>query len=363
MAQPDLRAFRVTDADRWNALVEAAPFRSFPQLWEWGELREPSGWRPLRIGVGRDPTTPIAGAQVLVRRVPLLGWRLAYVPRGPIGDLNDQFIRDALFAALRSLARSEGIATVKVDPEATPDDAYGQALLAPPWRTATKVQPPRTRLIDLSTPEDDLLANLGKKHRQYVHKAERAGVTVEQVSGAAGEATTTQALADFYRIYAHTAMRAGFVARAQPYYERVWRLFAPNGHASLAFASLQGQRVATLFHFTCGDRAAEAYGGMTDEGAASRANYLLKWISILGFKNDGFAVYDLWGLATGGIAQFKEGFGGREVTYVGARDLPLRPAEDAALRLMLPAYGIAQRTRLRLSGRHLAGTSDVPVDR
>jgi lipid II:glycine glycyltransferase (peptidoglycan interpeptide bridge formation enzyme) len=153
-------------------------------------------------------------------------------------------------------------------------------------------------------------------------------------------------------------MRAGFVARAQPYYERVWRLFAPNGHASLAFAAHNGERVATLFHFTCGDRAAEAYGGMTDEGAASRANYLLKWISILGFKTDGFAVYDLWGLATGGIAQFKEGFGGREVSYVGARDLPLRPAEDAALRLVLPAYGIAQRTRLRLSGRRLAGSDD-----
>jgi lipid II:glycine glycyltransferase (peptidoglycan interpeptide bridge formation enzyme) len=97
---------------------------------------------------------------------------------------------------------------------------------------------------------------------------------------------------------------------------------------------------------------------MTDEGASSRANYLLKWISILGFKNDGFAVYDLWGLATGGIAQFKEGFGGREVTYVGARDLPLRPAEDASLRILLPAYGIAQRARLRLSGRRLAGSDD-----
>ena len=358
MAPPDLRAFRLTDAKAWNAFVEGAAFRSFPQLWEWGELREPSGWHPIRIAVGLDPGTPLAGAQVLVRHVPLLGWRLAYVPRGPVGDLNDQRTRDALFAALRSLARSEGIATIKVDPEATPDDAFGQALLAQPWRPASKVQPPRTRLIDLNAPEDELLGNLSKKHRQYVHKAERGGVTVEQVTAAADQETITRALADFYRIYAHTAMRAGFVARAEPYYERVWSLFAPNGHASLAFATLQGERVAALFHFICGDRAAEAYGGMTDEGASSRANYLLKWDSILGFKNDGFAVYDLWGLATGGIAQFKEGFGGREVTYVGARDLTLRPAEDAALRILLPAYGIAQRARLRLSGRRLAGSND-----
>jgi lipid II:glycine glycyltransferase (peptidoglycan interpeptide bridge formation enzyme) len=358
MPPSDLRAFRMTDAAAWDAFVEHAPFRSFPQLWAWGELREAAGWRPVRVAVGPDPATPLAGAQVLIRQVPALGWRLGYVPRGPVGDLNDPRVREALFAALRSLGRSERIATLKADPEATPDDPYGQALLAPPWRSAAKVQPPRTRVIDLALAEQDLLAALGKKHRQYVHKAERAGVTVEQVTAAAGEAATTQALADFYRIYTHTAERAGFVARVQPYYQRVWRLFAPGGHASLAFASLNGERVATLFHFTCGDRAAEAYGGMTDAGADSRANYLLKWASILGFKNDGFAVYDLWGLATGGIAQFKEGFGGREVTYVGARDLPLRRAEDAALRLLLPAYGVAQRARLRLSGRRLAGSDD-----
>jgi lipid II:glycine glycyltransferase (peptidoglycan interpeptide bridge formation enzyme) len=103
---------------------------------------------------------------------------------------------------------------------------------------------------------------------------------------------------------------------------------------------------------------AEAFGGMTDQGAESRANYLVKWASILRFKEEGYATYDLWGLATGGIAQFKEGFGGRQVDYVGARDLPLRPAEDAALRLLLPAYGIAQRARLRLTGRRLSGSDD-----
>jgi hypothetical protein len=33
---PELRAWRVTDRDAWNAFVESAPYRSFPQLWEWG---------------------------------------------------------------------------------------------------------------------------------------------------------------------------------------------------------------------------------------------------------------------------------------------------------------------------------------
>jgi peptidoglycan pentaglycine glycine transferase (the first glycine) len=354
---PELAAFRVTDRDAWNAFVEHAPYRSFPQLWEWGELREPSGWRPIRIAVGERPDQPLAGAQVLIRRVPLVGWRLGYAPRGPIGQVDDPAVRDALLAAFRDLARDERIATLKVDPEATADDPFGAALLAPPWRRAAKVQPPRTRVIDLARDEDALLAATRQKHRQYIHKAERSGIRVQEIDHRF-PADVATALADFYGIYRHTAERAGFVIRAPGYYERVWRLFAPAGHARLFFATLEGGRVATLFHFTCGDRAAEAYGGMTDLGATSRANYVLKWEAIRTFRAEGFAAYDLWGIATGGIAQFKEGFGGRRVAYVGARDLPLRSAQDAALRLLLPAYGITQRARLRLAGRKLAGSDD-----
>jgi lipid II:glycine glycyltransferase (peptidoglycan interpeptide bridge formation enzyme) len=354
---PELASFRVTDREAWNAFVERAAYRSFPQLWEWGELREAAGWRPIRLAVGERADEPLAGAQVLVRSVPLLGWRLAYAPRGPIGRLDDPDVRAALFAALRGLADSERVAIVKVDPEATPGESLGEALLAPPWRPAAKVQPTRSRLIDLAHEPEALFAATRQKHRQYVHKAERAGVVVSEVDRGSPDEVAA-ALDDFNGIYRYTAERAGFVARAPEYYERVWRLFAPHGHARLFFATLDGGRVATLFHFTCGDRAAEAYGGMTDLGAASRANYLLKWEAIRAFRAEGFAVYDLWGLATGGIAQFKEGFGGREVAYVGARDLPLRPVQDAALRVLLPAYGVAQRARLRLSGRRLAGSDD-----
>ncbi|MEX0710195.1 MAG: peptidoglycan bridge formation glycyltransferase FemA/FemB family protein [Chloroflexota bacterium] len=355
---PELSAFYVTDRDAWNDFVEHAPYRSFPQLWEWGELREPAGWRAIRFAVGEREDQPLAGAQVLIRTVPLVGWRLGYAPRGPIGQFDEPETRSSLVAALRHLRVREGIATLKVDPEATAGDPLGAALLGPRWRPSAKVQPPRTRVIDLSLDEDALLGDMGKKHRQYVHKAGRAGVQVVQLATNAPPNETAAALADFYAIYQQTAERAGFAARVQDYYERVWSLFAPGGHARLFFATLDGERVATLFHFTCGDRAAEAYGGMTDVGAASHANYLLKWEAMRAFKAGGFATYDLWGIATGGIAQFKEGFGGRQIDYVGARDLPLRPVQDVALRLLLPAYGIAQRARLRLTGHKLAGSDD-----
>ena len=347
----DLHAWRVSDPAAWNAFVEAAPYHAFPQLWEWGEVRAMGGWKPVRLAIGPSHDEPLAGAQLLLREVPLVRWYLAYVPRGPVGQLDDPAVRAGLMRALRTLGREERIATLRADPEAEPSTPYGVALMGAPWRSAPKVQPPMTRVIDLGAGEDALRTGLKRKHRQYVNKAERGGVTIERFDGSTPPEVIGPALADFNRIYRLTADRAGFVAREPFYYERVWSLFASTGRVRLAFAVLDGERVATIYHFTCGDRAVEAYGGMTDAGADARANYLLKWDAIAGFAREGFAVYDLWGLATGGIRHFKEGFGGREISYVGARDLPLRAPIDAALRVAIPAYGFAQRARLRLTGR------------
>jgi lipid II:glycine glycyltransferase (peptidoglycan interpeptide bridge formation enzyme) len=83
---------------------------------------------------------------------------------------------------------------------------------------------------------------------------------------------------------------------------------------------------------------------MTEAGAETRANYLLKWEAIRSSREQGATSYDLWGLATGGIAHFKTGFGGREVRYIGAWDLVLDP-------LGRLTYETAQRGRVAIARR------------
>jgi lipid II:glycine glycyltransferase (peptidoglycan interpeptide bridge formation enzyme) len=87
---------------------------------------------------------------------------------------------------------------------------------------------------------------------------------------------------------------------------------------------------------------------MTAAGGESRANYLLKWEAIRSSREAGATSYDLWGLATGGIAHFKTGFGGREVQYIGAWDLVLSPLADARTNL-------AQRVRVQWSAARPGG--------
>lgn len=347
-----------SDPARWDAFVEAAAYRSFSQLWAWGELRREAGWVPLRLAVGdRDtPSGPIlAGVQLMLRRIPLIRFALGYAPRGPVGALDDDATWSELVAGMRRLGNDERVATIRIEPEAPVGSRVAQRLGARFWRPAPAVQPVVTRLVDLSCSEDELRAGLRKKHRQYVARAEREGMVVERLDARASEGETGAALADFHRILSATGERAGFNVRVPDYYRGVWAALAPSNRGRLFFASRDGDRLATLFHIACGDHVAELYGGATPEGTRHHANELVKWGAMLDLKSEGFARYDLWGQPTGGIAQFKEGFGGELVEYVGARDLVVDPVGDAAVRAGLAARTTVGQVRSRLRRTDVAG--------
>ena len=325
------------DDAAWDGFVAGADPGSYLQLSGWARVKAVNGWSSTRLLTG-DVTS--IGAQVLLRRPRPLPWSFAYAPRGPVAmSWNADAIR-ALTERCRGELQSEvgRVSHLRIDPEVErdgpldPDGALRRALRGSGWRPASPIQPNATRIIDLRSDEEALWGDVRKKWRQYVNKARNAGITVSDAEG--------DALPEFYRIYRETADRAGFLIRTEQAYRDVWEAFGPTGNARLLFARRpDGTAVATLFLVRCGPRVVEPYGGMTADGGESRANYLLKWEAIRSSREQGATSYDLWGLATGGIAHFKTGFGGREVEYVGAWDLVLDP-------LGRQAYERAQQARV-----------------
>ena len=310
------------DDATWDAFVEASNPGSYLQLRGWAQVKAVNGWAAVRL---RDDVAGV-GAQVLVRRPRPLPWGFAYAPRGPVATAwtpetiaaFTELVRDSL------TERAGPVAHLRIDPEIERDGpldeggALREALRDAGWRPGSPIQPNSTRIIDLRADEQTLLADLRKKWRQYVNRARKAGIRVVDGDG--------DRLGDFYRIYAETARRAGFLIRTEQAYRDVWDAFRPTGNARLLFAETpDGEPQATLFLVRAGTRVVEPYGGMTGAGAETRANYLLKWEAIRSSREQGATSYDLWGLATGGIAHFKTGFGGREVRYIGPWDLVLDP--------------------------------------
>ena len=318
----------------WDSFVSAADPSPYLQLSQWARVKAVNGWSAVRV------TSGAIGAQVLVRRPRPLPWAFAYAPRGPVSAAWTPDAVAPFTEVVRDvLPRAAGrVSHLRVDPEIErdgpldPDGELRRAFRRADWKPADPIQPESTRIIDLRADEEALYGDLRKKWRQYVNRARKAGIRVVDGEG--------DRLPEFYRIYRETADRAGFLVRAESAYRDVWEAFRPAGLARLMFAeTADGVAQAALFLVRCGTRVVEPYGGMTNAGAESRANYLLKWEAIRSSKEQGATEYDLWGLAHPGIAHFKTGFGGREVRYIGAWDLVVDP-------IGRHTYGLAQRGRV-----------------
>ncbi len=353
---------RTWTAEAWDAYVRAHPKATYLQVEPWAHVKASTGWSQALVG---DPSTPAGpvGARLLHRAMPVLPWRFAYAPRGPLANEWNEVTNAAWLESLRAAARPGGslqrTAIVRMDPEIEAAAPIEAALRASGWRPAHDMQPRRTRIVDLTADEDALWSDLRKKWRQYVNKARSNGIVVRDVD----PAVETTAFDTFYAVMREVSKRTALPLRSAATFREVWEAYAPTGESRLLFAEDgSGEVQAVLLTVRCGSRVVEPYGGMTEAGAESRANYLLKWEAIRSSKERGGTSYDMWGLIGSGIDHFKAGFGGREVEYIGAWDLALSPVGATAFRAAERGRQLYRAARRRLRGENLALPSGPASD-
>jgi peptidoglycan pentaglycine glycine transferase (the first glycine) len=364
-------------AAAWDGHVRDHPRATYLQTTAWAAVKAVNGWRSRLVlpdpaleepdappkqphEPGADPNTldPSApAAQLLVRPLPVLPWSLGYAARGPLVEPWTPDAAERWTDRLRGSGGLEGIGLLRMDPELEAGEASTEVVArlgSLGWRRARDAQPTATRVVDLRADEAGLWSDVRKKWRQYVNHARKAGIVVRDVDADSDPA----ALDRFGAIMRETSLRAGIPVRATSAYRDLWSAFRPAGEARLLFADdPSGTTLAALLLVRCGHRVTEPYGGMIAAGAEVRANYLLKWEAIRRSREEGATQYDLWGLPTPGIAHFKEGFGGREVRYVGAWDLDLDPLGAVAIR----AAEAARSRGLKIRNRGRSGESSDPV--
>lgn len=351
--------------DTWNTLVASLPGAHILQTREWAQIKAYSGWSPLyvvwpsrrdgfrviaassnpSIGYSQDgyEGPPAAAALLLQRSLPIPGFsgrvRMLYSPRGPLLNWGDSDLRRRVLGDLRNLARRERAIFVKIDPQVplgsgvpgTPqqeDDPLGvevnDCLVRNGWLYSdSQVQFRNTVLIDLTLPEDELLARMKQKTRYNIRLAERKGVQVRL----GGEA-------DFpllYQMFAETSLRDGFVIREQGYYQKAWTTFLQSGMGEPLIAEVDGEPVAGVVIVRFAGVAYYLYGMSRSVHREKMPNVLLQWEAMRRAKAAGCRVYDLWGAPEvfdesdpmWGVYRFKEGLGGVALRTVGAWDLPV----------------------------------------
>jgi lipid II:glycine glycyltransferase (peptidoglycan interpeptide bridge formation enzyme) len=361
-----MRATTVVDATVWDAAVTAAANGHILQTYAWGELKSRFGWEAARLALEVPPARPAAdeaearpgasgsaraalalGAQVLFRKLGPVS--LAYIPRGPWGDLGNrtltQQLQLQLWSTIHGEARRRRAVFLKVEPFLV-DDAVHRQLLAD-WgfrQSAQRVQPVSTIVVDLAPDLAAIGARLKPKWRYNIGLAARKGVTV-RMGGSAD-------LTAFYGLMEHTGKRDGFAIHSAEYYRQFFALLGPQ--AGLFLAHYQEQLLAGIAVTVLGRQAIYMYGASSDEHRNLMPNHLLQWEAMQWAKAQGCAEYDLWGIpddagsagaqgvateegvaaspqdaaggsALAGVYRFKSGFGGQVARTVGAWDYVYSP--------------------------------------
>jgi lipid II:glycine glycyltransferase (peptidoglycan interpeptide bridge formation enzyme) len=289
--------------DEWDAVVEAAGARH-AQTAAWGRVKAATDWRAERVEVRRDGRI-VAGAQVLSRRLPVLG-RLGYLDGGPV--VVDPFAADAVADAVVAQCRRARIRNLVVDlpegAEAMVDPLRRRGFVPSQVKTALAA----TLVVDLTQSEEEILAAMRSSTRRNIRKGERAGTVVRR-----GGPDDLPVVAE---LFGATADRQGFIAADERYLRTLYDELDPRGQCVLMIAEAEGAPVSAMLGIVFGDRIVYKRGGWSGTHGDARPNEVMHWAAMQWAKAAGLRRYDFDGIEPAVARAIAHGTQGPEPTHV-----------------------------------------------
>jgi glycosyltransferase involved in cell wall biosynthesis/lipid II:glycine glycyltransferase (peptidoglycan interpeptide bridge formation enzyme) len=357
---------------RWDELVRHTPGSDVAQLSEWADVRRAAGFAPVYVFVSQGGEL-VGGAQVLTRRLPIVGG-VGYLPYGPViaSGVDRDVVIAVLASSMRRLTRKH-VRMLFIQPPSGSEDVsreLGRCGFRP---TRADIAPHASLRLDLSCDERQLWAGLPAETRRRAKKWPGRAVRVRH--------GTQEDVAVLARLHAATAQHHGFEPISLEYMANLYRLLAPAGHVELFIGEIAGRPVVADLLTGCGGVLTGRLTGMDRESAAGKFGVpaAVRWEAIRWAKAQGYHWFDFGGVGeaavstrtaerpnssmlTGGDA-YKASFGATLFGYPP-------PVEFISSPLLRFAYDLARRwptgrrmmenaqRRLR-TGRRLAGAGRV----
>lgn len=308
----------IVPLSEWNEFLTQFPNAHLLQSGAWGELKSRFGWKAERIVSGGS------GAQLLFRQLPL-GFSIAYLAKGPVGELASV----QLYNEIDAICRKNRAVFLKLEPDIWEDDQESAPFPFEKLVSSKSIQPRRTVIASLQGSEEEILARMKPKTRYNIRLAEKKGVVVR----------ASEDIAGFQRMAETTARRDAFGVHTLEYYQTFYQLFHPSRSCELLMAFYEEKALASLFVARNGERAYYLYGASYELERNRMPTYLLQWEAMKWARSYGCRDYDLWGIpdfeedkletsfqekdshdGLWGVYRFKRGFGGEIKRSVGSWD-------------------------------------------
>jgi peptidoglycan pentaglycine glycine transferase (the first glycine) len=307
---------------RWEELVKANPASGFMQSLHWARFKQTQHLVPVHIGLFDDDNILIGGG-IFYTADMIKGTGFMVAPDGPVLPWDkSEFAREGLrhiVALAERYAEDHNQIAVRIQPRLALQAFFNEYEFG---RAPVDLTPKETLFLDLTIPEEELLARMKPKTRYNLRLAHKHGVHVR-------EDDSTEAICLFHKLMLEAAGRDGFYVEPLSFFQPLVETLAPSNMVRLFFAEHEGDVLGTLMMLVYGNRATYLYGGIRNVKRNVMPGYALQWAAIKAAQQAGISEYDFYGFDQlqsplnqyARFSRFKSGFGGTPIRYVGAHDL------------------------------------------
>ena len=302
----------------WNNSLMQFEGQNIFQSYEWGELKEYSGWKTLRVVINNSITLrTILLAQVLVKNY--FGIKVAWCPGGPlINSENDIEIEEAV-SKFQEIIFDNKIINLRCNPYISSNSQYKKNfdIFIKPNVSITS---PKSIILNVED-EKDFLPKLRRKHRYYVTQSRKHDITWSISSG-------KEASEIFFGVYkdmmSNKSLRLPVIN-----IEKLSNLLGntPDGHPRLfTFSGMDDNKIVSASVISIfNDQAFYHYAASNSHGRKIFASYDMV-VSLINILNSmGVKKMDFGGLSQSeskeGVDFFKQGFNGDLFEKVGEFDV------------------------------------------
>lgn len=338
----------IKDKIQWEKFLLGCQEKTFLQSWHWGEFSQDMGEKIWRLGI--FDKTELMAVALVEKKVTKRGTFLL-VPHGPV-TTNSKFqstnskqtqnyksqILNALTKRLKDIAAEEKASFIRInsiwEKNKENGDLFRDFKIAP-----LQMHPESSWKLDISLPEEKLLANMRKTTRYLIKQAQKnQSIRISQSDDFAD-------VEQFSQFHNQVSRRQHFVPFSLEYLRKEFQAFEKDDAVRLFFGyynSGQSPIYRTRYNEVAAGSFVVFWSGVgfyhhaisLPQYAKFSLPYLLQWEAIKEAKKRGCRLYDFWGFVDpqkqprhpwAGPTLFKMGFGGQAYEYVKTRDLILSP--------------------------------------
>ncbi|MCK5044309.1 peptidoglycan bridge formation glycyltransferase FemA/FemB family protein [Candidatus Parcubacteria bacterium] len=319
----------INNKEIWEGFLSEGKEKTFLNSWNWGEFQQALGNKLWRLGIYDNDLIGVA----IITKVSAKRGTFLFLSHGPNlkAGIDKKEVLQSLLAYLNTVAEKENASFLRVSSLWEYNEENRNIFKDLNFRDAPiHINPDLTWKLNISLPEEQLLAGMRKTTRYLIKQAQK-NPEVEIV-----QSRDLKDVAEFNKIYQTTVSRHNFTPFPLSYLEKEFKAFDAENQISIFLGKYKGEIISSaMVIFWQGN-------GFYHQGASSQkypkipVSYLLQWEAIKEAKNRGCLTYNFWGIAPiikdkkikvrdtkhpwAGLTLFKTGFGGYEEEYIKTQD-------------------------------------------